>query len=212
MTTLTINGATYTVDHNAISRNSGDGVEYYTTGKDSAGNSVEIVWDTLAGWDYLDPKNEDNEENACNWDVANVEITEEVEKPTLRTIVVNGINFSGINFSARVAGLGVEMKIDGSYFGINNSTERQAREKLRRIRKAYSFIAQIRAKEIMGAPKKNQNARKPAEMRVDGAKYTRLNINIPQKVKSEAVRAAYPGNLTKWIIDAIERKLKNKGS
>ena len=63
----------------------------------------------------------------------------------------------------------------------------------------------------MGAPKKNNNARKPAEMRVDGGKYSRLNINIPQKVKSAAVEAAYPNNLTKWIIDAIEQKLNNKG-
>ena len=79
MSTMTINGAVYTVDHDAISRNSGDGVEYYTAGKDSDGNSVEIVWDTREDWDWQDPANDDNEENACDWDVAKIEIIEEAE-------------------------------------------------------------------------------------------------------------------------------------
>ena len=73
--TTTINGDEYTLDHDAIARNAGDGVEYYTTGQDSNGNIVEIVWDTLPGWDWADDVNFDNEENACDWDVADIEIT-----------------------------------------------------------------------------------------------------------------------------------------
>ena len=60
----------------------------------------------------------------------------------------------------------------------------------------------------MGAPKKNNNASKPAEMRVDGGGFSRININIPRELKSAAVKAAYPANLTEWIVDAIENKLK----
>ena len=73
--TTTINGEEFTLDHDAIARNAGDGVEYYTTGQDSKGNIVEIVWDTLPGWDWEDDVNFDNEENACDWDVADIEIT-----------------------------------------------------------------------------------------------------------------------------------------
>jgi len=60
----------------------------------------------------------------------------------------------------------------------------------------------------MGAPTGNQNASKPAEMRVDGGMYSRININIPRELKSAAVKAAYPANLTEWIIEAIATKIK----
>ena len=59
-----------------------------------------------------------------------------------------------------------------------------------------------------GAPVGNQNAAKPAEMRVSGDGYSRININVPRKLKSAAVKAAYPGKLTAWIIAAIKANLK----
>ena len=58
-----------------------------------------------------------------------------------------------------------------------------------------------------GAPAGNQNAAKPAAMRVSGDGYSRININVPRKLKNAAVRAAYPGKLTAWIVDAIAKKL-----
>ncbi|MBC8453665.1 hypothetical protein H8D64_01260 [PVC group bacterium] len=73
---MTINDETYTVDHDALNRNSGNGVEYFTTGKDQYGNSVEIIWETLPDWDYTDPANADRIEDACDWNKAEIIITE----------------------------------------------------------------------------------------------------------------------------------------
>ena len=57
-------------------------------------------------------------------------------------------------------------------------------------------------KNKRGAPTGNKNAAKPAEMRVDGGTYSRLNINIPRKLKSHLVRKACENgeNLTRLVI------------
>jgi len=54
----------------------------------------------------------------------------------------------------------------------------------------------------------NKAAAKPAEMRVDGGGYSRININIDRKLKTAIVKAAYPKPFTPWIIDALKKKLK----
>ena len=57
-------------------------------------------------------------------------------------------------------------------------------------------------KNKRGAPLNNKNATKPASERVDGGAYSRLNINIPRKLKSQLVREACENgeNLTRLVI------------
>ncbi|MBC8453664.1 hypothetical protein H8D64_01255 [PVC group bacterium] len=52
----------------------------------------------------------------------------------------------------------------------------------------------------------NQAAKKPAEMRVDDGAYSRLNINIPRKLKARLVREANQNkqNLTETVIKKLE--------
>ena len=94
----TINGLNIELDHDAISRNAGEGVEYFATGKDEAGNILEIVWETLPDWDFADPDNADNEENSCDWDQAEITITESF---AFTAAAKNIKKITGLNYNSK---------------------------------------------------------------------------------------------------------------
>ena len=58
----------------------------------------------------------------------------------IRTILINDINFTGVNFSARKAGYQIELTIDGRCFNINCNSESTACAAISKIRKVYMFV------------------------------------------------------------------------
>ena len=74
-------GTTITLIQDAFCDNYGTdgGVRYYAEGRDAAGNTYRISWDTTAEWDALEPEGRCDEADACDWNApASVELSEEV--------------------------------------------------------------------------------------------------------------------------------------